>query len=366
MDKELFENPFVNKMKLLTKLLVVSIGLNIAFLGTFIYNHSIKHSAYKYSNQLPMVSLQKEHSDLLQQFFHMSFDELVLELSNQGEISDGYKVCDLSLAILASYHYLDLEKALMGEALEEREVIFTHKDGGEQFSLSLFPDVKPYHYSLIKGFIQEVKYPFTAEGLFAKLKVQQENAPTQLVASFMLTKEFIAIYTFVHRFFDPLHKEELVLTLIQGGYQDVERFYYLYLENMDKPKEMIRYFLKTYTRFKAPFAAEMWVKIDEEYILHQLTNEEILEILALTHNQQFLQKVNDGVRRKEVRRAAEKKLFCEPKDEKEDISVNTYTVQSGDSLWKIAQKYGVTIKEIEEVNHLTSHILKPGQVIELP
>ncbi len=366
MNRESFENPFVQKMKLLTNLLVVSVGVNVAFLGTFVYNLTSKEITTFYANDLPVVSLRKEHSDLLQQFFQMNFDELVLELSNHAEVSDGYKVCDLALAILSTYHYLDLGKALMGESLEEREVTFIHKDGGERFSLSLYPDVKEYHYTLIKGFIKEVKYPFTSEGLFAKLKVKKEGSATNLVSAFMYSKEFIAIYTFMNRFFENLPKEKLLLTLIEGGYKDIERFYYLYLENMDKPKEMVRYFLKTYTRFKSKYAAEMWLQIDEEYILHQLSNEEIAEIVALSDNENFLKKINEGVRSSEVRKIAEEKLHIEEEPQERCVEKKKYTVQSGDSLWKIANKHQVSISAICEENHLTSDVLRIGQVILLP
>ena len=366
MKLESFENPFVQKIKMLTNLLVVSVGLNIAFFGTNVYQRTAYKVDALYSKELPVVSLCKEQCELLQQFFHMSFDELVLELSNYTQVSDGYKVCDLALAILSTYHYLDLEKALMGESLEEREVTFIHADGGERFLLSLYPDVKQYHYTLIKGFIKEVKYPFTTEGLFARLKVEKEASSTNLVAAFVHAKEFIAIYTFMHRFFNDLPKEKLVLTLIEGGYQDIERFYYLYLENMDKPKEMIRYFLKTYARFKSKYAAEMWLQIDEDYILHQLSNEEIEEIVALSDNQSFLKKINDGVRNCNVRKMAEQKLSSSKVPKAPPIEQSTYTVQNGDSFWKIAHKNGLSIDQIKNANGLTSDVLRPGQVIILP
>lgn len=50
-----------------------------------------------------------------------------------------------------------------------------------------------------------------------------------------------------------------------------------------------------------------------------------------------------------------------------DIEVpNTYTVTKGDSLYSIATKYGTTVNDIKSLNNLTSNTLSIGQVLILP
>lgn len=44
----------------------------------------------------------------------------------------------------------------------------------------------------------------------------------------------------------------------------------------------------------------------------------------------------------------------------------TYTVQKGDSLWVIANKYGITTEELKSYNNLTSNLLNIGQVLKIP
>lgn len=48
------------------------------------------------------------------------------------------------------------------------------------------------------------------------------------------------------------------------------------------------------------------------------------------------------------------------------ISNSYYTVQKGDSLWKIANKYNITINDIKNINNLSSNLLKVGQILKIP
>lgn len=45
---------------------------------------------------------------------------------------------------------------------------------------------------------------------------------------------------------------------------------------------------------------------------------------------------------------------------------NYYTVKSGDSLWSISKKYGITVDELKDANNLTSNLLSIGQNLLIP
>lgn len=45
---------------------------------------------------------------------------------------------------------------------------------------------------------------------------------------------------------------------------------------------------------------------------------------------------------------------------------NTYTVQSGDSLWSIANRFGITVNDLKTANSLTSNLLSVGQILVIP
>lgn len=53
---------------------------------------------------------------------------------------------------------------------------------------------------------------------------------------------------------------------------------------------------------------------------------------------------------------------------KADTINENYTVQSGDTLWTIAQRYQVDLNQLEAINHKDANhtIIVPGEVLEIP
>ena len=47
-------------------------------------------------------------------------------------------------------------------------------------------------------------------------------------------------------------------------------------------------------------------------------------------------------------------------------SGKTYTVKSGDSLWNIVKKFGVSVEEIKALNNLNNNLLSVGQILKIP
>ncbi|TWI58046.1 LysM domain-containing protein [Halalkalibacter nanhaiisediminis] len=49
-----------------------------------------------------------------------------------------------------------------------------------------------------------------------------------------------------------------------------------------------------------------------------------------------------------------------------DLKMKSYTMKSGDTLWKIATANGTTIQAIIDKNGLKSSTIQPGQTLILP
>jgi LysM repeat protein len=44
----------------------------------------------------------------------------------------------------------------------------------------------------------------------------------------------------------------------------------------------------------------------------------------------------------------------------------SHTVQSGDTLWGLSKKYGVSVEALRTMNALTTDTIKPGQTLKIP
>lgn len=131
------------------------------------------------------------------------------------------------------------------------------------------------------------------------------------------------------------------------------------------------------TEVKTPIVAKPKVekKVAEvKQITHTIKSGESLEAIAAKYKVSIAD-VKTWNNMKSDKIMAGKTLVIKSDSTSKDISKNTanesksknqtYVVQEGDTLYKIANKTGLSIDQIKKVNNLNSEVLKPGQVLKI-
>lgn len=104
------------------------------------------------------------------------------------------------------------------------------------------------------------------------------------------------------------------------------------------------------------------VSIDQIKTWNNKTNDVVYvgDVLEITPNTQP-ETAEKEVKKEDTPVPAEKKKTTTTPT----TSYVTYKVKSGDSLWGISQKYGVTDSAIKKLNSLTSNTIYPGQILKI-
>ncbi len=337
---------------------------------------------------------------MLSTYFKSTFQDLVKELKIKTILQDGYAKRDLALACLVNYHYLNIDKAISGKALQRRKLTFIHQEGGENFQVEVFPNLDDLDFEIVEKFVKEEKWPFSAEGLFIDLKKQGRERDQTLEAAFFMTPEFYMIHTSLKRLDETLSKEKILNFLLEGNFEQLQEWVLKTKEGGDFLSSM-RSLFQDYVKKGSSSAAHLWIALDNEYIQRKLTDLELHKLMQLVKDNIlstniFLKQILCSVRSDEVRKEAAKKLYQfaklappEPYDHEQALKtflptmfaqketpktipvayspiVKKHTVTDGDSLWKISRKYKVSIESLRDHNHLKTDTLKPGQELSIP
>ena len=386
---EPFENPWMKKIRLLTKLLLVSIAGNIGFGTALLYKASAGRE-----NRVTSVVLEESNGEVLASYFKKNFTELARALKDKTILQDGYTKRDLALACLVNYHYLNLDKAISGKQIQRRKLTFIHQEGGEGFHVEVFPGLDDLDFTMVEKFVKEEKWPLSAEGLFIELKKEREPS---LEAAFLATPEFYLLYTSLKRLDEHLSKERVLQFLLIGGWEGIQNWITKLREGCD-PLEAMREGLQEYVRKGCSDAATLWITLDSEFIQRKLSDLELHRLMQQVKENGlatniFLKQVLCSVRSDEVRKEAALKLYAfvglippDPYDHEQALKaflpsmfakkiapvsyappvVKKHKVTEGDSLWKISRQYKVSIETLRETNGLKSDQLKPGQELVIP
>ena len=342
------EQVLSKRSRILIHALIISGTLNLALIATFVTlvikeRKRVVVPVAQVSERVKEVRLKNEQ--VLQEFASMSYDTLVRELYDETHVEEGQRRCDLALAALTRYHDFDVERAFAGFPVEQRKVVF-----GEE-SMVLFSGMRAERLEGVRLFARREVWPLTPRGLFNQIQ-NREGIPESLRESFILTNEFFEIKRAIGRLPYMISDETLFNLVTAGDWESVETF---------SSKDLVSFLVPRMEK-GSKLAAYLMVLEERDYALKSLDDGQMEKLLALLTEktpaiESFLKEVGDGIRADHVKELAGKPLENPPRQ---------YTVQSGDSLWKISRMFDVKVEIIQEMNGLDSESLRPGIELTLP
>lgn len=418
------EQHWTQKVRLLTQGLIISGTINIGLIATFVY-FAIKEKptslAYELSHLEEGAYPKKEESltneKLLRSLCTMSFPQLLSLLSDKEMVEEGYTKRDLALACLVCFHHFDLERALSNYPLQRRLLSFSNAQGDEKMTITVFSGLVDYQYLAIQHFAKTEKWPFTPRGLFYEIQGSQGNIDPSLIKAFYLTPEFHTIEGLFQKSNFFIKKEHLLDLLLDVDWIFLSDFVKELMFSKDFSVQRRRDFLIGAIERHSKKAARFLIENDRDYVSRKFDDAHVILILDLLQQktpetEQFVSEMIHSVRSDAVLVKAilkhhvlngtamedsfdlQKELaqfrpalpapLQEKKKEPEAVVVQpvkaapvaikekkkpfngVHTVQEGESLWRIARQYGISIQTIKEFNYLDSDRVHPGQELIIP
>lgn len=397
----------------LTHTLIVSGALNLGLLTTVLHNIWRGEKILISSNgtfKERIASLEESsYGAVLLELSQLSFLDLVDLLKDTTPVELGLLRRDLALAVLHSIHQLDLERAL-GTLPSQVRLLHLEIPGSESpLEMRLFLGLQPEQFAAISQFVREERWPFTPSGLFTELKKGGAQADPSLIDAFSTTSHFYAVAALFSRTGLNIDKKILISLLLEGDWELLDSF----AKEPAVPPELLwqkrREFLLAHLTRGSRIAARILVETDTEALLRRLTDGEAAQILSLlsTHTpnfEKFLRGLLASPRSDPIWQAASERLHSFTGERSAQAlspphsvayaplalhpvlgavpgSVSgelprpqthaarhfvSHLVKEGDSLWKIARLYGVTIDAIMEENNLENERLRPGTQLMIP
>lgn len=409
---------FVKRIRHLSQALIVSGAVNIGVLSFLLYwmlterpptpYCELKPASYE-QQQAPLAD-QREVVEVLTQLSQLPFQQLVESLSHQQMIDNGYAECDLALACLMAFHHFDLQRALPRNEQPRQQRLLAWKPDSQKIPITLvvYPDLTPQQFKTIMQFAKTERWPFTAEGLFSLLKQQQKEkaVDASLVDTFLLMPEFWTVELLFNRSHPRIDKGEILTLLLEGDWITLKQFVDRQRQVHDQSDARRQRFLLDYLKTGAPSAAVLLLKKDWEFAVKKLDDQQVAAVLQYLPKKQpegarFAKEMLISPRSTKVWQQASQWLYAKagepmPKEwnyqqtlarfvsnkpqtegqtqEKASLPIQnqqnpvsrTYTVQEGDSLWKIARRFSLTTEELKRHNQLQSDVLKVGSVLTIP
>lgn len=420
-------NQHLNRIRFLTISLFTSGALNIMLIAFLFFWTLHERPPTPYFELQPKAQKTKmrtlivspTNANLLSQYKALPYEQLLLKLNRTGLVEDGFTERDLSLGVLVAFHEFNIEKALSQQPHPAQKRLLSFNDGQEK--VIVFPGLTEAQFEAITEFARTERWPFKSRGLYLLLKKEPTQADTTLQDTFYLTQEFAAMEGLFRE--KGIERAQLLQMIVEGDWGTLSALNEKQKASQDLSDDNRQRVLLNYLRLGSKTAADILLKTDFDFVSKRLSDATVLSIVrALEQNTpeatKFLAAAaasprSDQVRtlaiarykeltgksweplvsrvpvaapkplaiqkampfKAQVKTAAPKKLSnkpiaeapkpAPPKPAKKPKDLN-YVVQDGDTLWKIAKRFKVSVDEIKTLNKLTSPSLKTGTPLKIP
>jgi LysM repeat protein len=273
-----------SRIRFLTYALIISGAINIALLATF-SSFALKEKEKALFKDMQSVSFSQpakelSNNQILQEISSRSFKELLYLLESKENIEEGYKIRDLALGCLTTFHYFNLEKALPGQTLEKREMAFISKNGTKE-TLTLFSGLSDFHYEAIKHYGYTEKWPLTSQGLFLEWKKATSPKDLTLKQAILLSSEYELIRNLFATCPYPVSQEDLLNLITEIRWEVIDSFSFEQKQIQDLSEQRRRSFLMTCLEEKSPIGASLLLNTDFAYVVKKLDDIQMQNLLDL-------------------------------------------------------------------------------------
>ncbi|MBA2369748.1 MAG: LysM peptidoglycan-binding domain-containing protein [Candidatus Protochlamydia sp.] len=316
-----------------------------------------------------------------------------------------------------------------GEPKQKRYFTWQPPEVEKPLLLSVFPTLSTKQYDAIIQFAKTERWPMTSYGLFNLIKKQANEGSNDaaLNETFFLTPEFWAVELLFRRLEKPLNKQEILQIVVESGWENLKHFVEQQRHQHDLSDGRRQKFLLDSIKAGSKSAALLLLHTDPDFVIKKLDDAFVIQILQLLsdkteESESFAKEMLSSPRSAGVWKAAAVRLLdyageSMPKGwnyqmalsrfipEKVPVAkpelgrgiltaaadvpkpvpiaakaipvkaaVKTvkvkeeqlYTVQEGDTLWKISRLFKADVEEIKKMNKLKSAAIKPGMMLKIP
>jgi hypothetical protein len=404
------KNDCLRRNRWLTQALIISGTLNIGLIATFAYfviKEKQETLAIELKPAAKETSAPATNAQLLRSYSLLPYQELLLRLENKDQSEEGLTKRDLALACLAAFHHFNLPKALGGLPLQKRTIPLTNHEGQETIDIPVFPGLADYQFQAVMQYAKTEKWPLTSQGLFYELKRSAVPRDPTLLDAFYLSTEYHAVHTLLTKTGISISFEQTIDLICEGQWKTVADLAAQQRISLDLTPDRRRLFLLEYLYNHSRLAAKILLESDLDFISKRLDDAQVLTILDLAQDkspilENFAKELLASPRTDAVRKRAAFLLYTfagEPIPDPYDHPLalqrflpapkpaalptaplpvvqspppaakpkkRMHTIEPGDSLWKIARKYHVTVEEIMRVNRMETEKLRLGKQLEIP